>query len=103
MISQYFKKIFRFAKPYKKYMYLNIFFNILYALFSALSFVALIPMLTVMFGDEKKIYEKPVYQGVFQLKDYLMEYMNYYITTTSDAYGTQYTLSVMIAGIISFS
>lgn len=82
-------------------MYLNIFFNILYALFSALSFVALIPMLTVMFGDEKKIYEKPVYQGVFQLKDYLMEYMNYYITTTSDAYGTQYTLNVMIVGIIS--
>src|SRR5690554_787786 len=101
MISQYFKKIFRFAKPYKKYMYLNIFFNILYALFSALSFVALIPMLTVMFGDEKKIYEKPVYQGVLQLKDYLMEYMNYYITTTSDAYGTQYTLNVMIVGIIS--
>lgn len=82
-------------------MYLNIFFNILYALFSALSFVALIPMLTVMFGDEKKIYEKPVYQGIFQLKDYLMEYMNYYITTTSDAYGTQYTLNVMIVGIIS--
>lgn len=82
-------------------MYLNIFFNILYALFSALSFVALIPMLTVMFGDEKKIYEKPVYQGVLQLKDYLMEYMNYYITTTSDAYGTQYTLNVMIVGIIS--
>ena len=51
----YFKKIFRFAKPYKKYMYLNIFFNILYALFSAISFVALIPMLTVLFKEDKKI------------------------------------------------
>lgn len=101
MISQYFKKIFRFAKPYKKYMYLNIFFNILYALFSALSFVALIPMLTVMFGDEEKIYEKPQYNGIFEIKDYLFDYMNYYITTTSESSGTQYTLNVMIIGIIS--
>src|SRR5690606_16973804 len=101
MISQYFKKIFRFAKPYKKYMYLNIFFNIFYALFSALSFVALIPMLTVMFGDEKKIYDKPVYQGISNLKDYVMDYMNYYITTTSEDQGIQYALNIMILAVIS--
>ena len=45
----YFKKILRFAIPYRKYGFLNIFFNILYALFSALSFAALIPMLDVLF------------------------------------------------------
>jgi len=101
MISQYFKKIFRFAKPYSKYMCLNIFFNILYALFSALSFVALIPMLTIMFGDADKIYEKPQYQGFAKIKDFLLDYMNYYITTTSEQNGTQYTLNVMIVGIIS--
>ncbi len=101
MISQYFKKIFRFAEPYKKYMWLNIFFNILYALFSALSFVALIPMLTVMFGDEEKLYKKPVYQDIFSLKEYLMDYMNYYITVTSENSGLQYTLNVMIVAIIS--
>jgi len=100
MISQYFKKIFRFAKPYSKYMYLNIFFNILYALFSALSFVALIPMLTVMFGDADKIYEKPQYQEIAKIKDFLLDYMNYYITTTSEQNGTQYALNVMIVGII---
>jgi len=101
MLNQYFRKIFRFAKPYGKYMYLNIFFNILYALFSALSFVALIPMLTVMFGDADKIYEKPQYQGFVKLKDFLLDYMNYYITTTSETNGTQYALNVMIVGIIS--
>lgn len=101
IISQYFKKIFRFAEPYKKYMWLNIFFNILYALFSALSFVALIPMLTVMFGDEEKLYKKPVYQDIFSLKEYLMDYMNYYITVTSENSGLQYTLNVMIVAIIS--
>lgn len=81
-------------------MWLNIFFNVLYALFSALSFVALIPMLTVMFGDEDKIYEKPQYTGIGQVKDYLLDYMNYYITTTSEAHGAQYALNVMIVGII---
>lgn len=101
MISQYFKKIFRFAKPYKKYMYLNIFFNILYALFSALSFVALIPMLTVMFGDADKIREKPQYTGIAEVKDYLLDSMNYYITTTSETHGIQYALNVMIIGIIT--
>ncbi len=97
----YFKKIFRFAKPYKKYMYLNIFFNILYALFSAISFVALIPMLTVLFKEDKKIYEKPHYNGLLDLKDYLESYMSYFITTNNETNGSQYTLSLMIIGIIS--
>jgi len=101
MISQYFKKIFRFAKPYRKYMYLNIFFNVLYALFSALSFVALIPMLSVLFDDGDKIHEKPQYTGIAEAKDYLMDYMSYYITTSSEENGVQYVLNVMIIGIIS--
>ena len=42
-----FKKILPYILPYKKYAYLNIFFNILFALFSTLSFVALIPMMQV--------------------------------------------------------
>src|SRR5690606_40997008 len=55
----YFKKILRFAIPYKKYGFLNIFFNILYALFSSLSFLALIPMLDVLFGQSKPITVQP--------------------------------------------
>lgn len=82
-------------------MYLNIFFNILYALFSAISFVALIPMLTVLFKEDKKIMIKPVYNGVLELKTYLEEYMSYFITTNNANHGSQYTLSLMIIGIIS--
>ena len=44
---QYFKKIIQFALPYKRFAFLNIIFNVFYALFSALSFIALIPMLDV--------------------------------------------------------
>lgn len=80
---EYFKKILRFAKPYRKYGFLNIFFNILYALFSALSFAALIPMLDVLFKPENKILVEPVYEGMGQLKDYLQDYINYRVNAYS--------------------
>jgi subfamily B ATP-binding cassette protein MsbA len=78
---EYFRKILRFAKPYKKYGYLNIFFNILYALFSSLSFAALIPMLDVLFDQSKKVYTAPVYTTFGQIKDYLQDYANYMVTS----------------------
>ena len=79
----YFKKILGFAVPYRKFGFLNIFFNILYALFSALSFAALIPMLDVLFKPEKKVYKAPVYEGMGGLKDYLQEYVSYRVTQYS--------------------
>lgn len=98
----YFKKIYPYAKPYKRFAYLNIFFNILYALFSALSFVALIPMLTVLFEEEKEaVVTKPVYEGIWELTSYLEKYMAYYIEQTNNDIGPQYTLSIMIAIIIA--
>lgn len=79
---EYFKKIIRFALPYKKYAYLNIFFNILYALFSALSFMALIPMLDVLFLKETvKVTKKPIYQGFTEISSYGKDYLNYYISS----------------------
>ena len=80
---EYFKKILRFAKPYRKYGFLNIFFNILYALFSALSFAALIPMLDVLFKPEKKVLEEPTYTGLGQLKDFLQDYINFRVNAYS--------------------
>ncbi len=76
----YFKKILRFAKPYKKYGYLNIFFNTLYALFSALSFAALMPMLNVLFEKDKQLHTAPEFQGLGKLKEFFMDYMNYQVT-----------------------
>lgn len=97
-----FKKILRFAKPYKKHAALNIFFNILYALFSTLSFIALIPILSVIFDDTKKLWIKPVYSGELrELKDYLSNYLSYYVTTTNEAKGVEFTLATMVIIIIS--
>ena len=78
---EYFKKILQYALPYRKYGFLNIFFNILYALFSALSFAALIPMLDVLFDKTTKVYEHPVYSDMGNLKEYLQDTINYRVTS----------------------
>ena len=78
----YFKKILRYALPYKRYAFLNIFFNILYAVFSALSFVVLMPLFEVIFKtDEKIVYEKPVFEGFTSGMEYLNNYFNYYVSS----------------------
>ncbi len=72
----YFKKIIRFALPYKRFGVLNIICNIFYALFSALSFVALIPMLDVLFQKNKnEILQEPVYTGLASGKDFYKDYL----------------------------
>ena len=73
----YFKKIILFALPYKRFAFLNIVFNILYAFFSALSFVALIPMLNVLFDKTPKVDVEPVYTGIFDLQNYIENTINY--------------------------
>lgn len=96
-----FKRIFPFIFPYKRYAYMNILFNILYALFSTLSFMALIPMIQVLFDQTKRNTTMPVYKGIWELKDYAENYLSYFITQATDNYGVGYTLSVMVAVIIS--
>jgi subfamily B ATP-binding cassette protein MsbA len=76
----YFKDILVFAKPYKTYAFLNIIFNIFYALFSALSFIALIPMLDILFEKDKvRPIIKPIYTGISDLKDFYKDYLAYQV------------------------
>ena len=76
----YFFKILRFGIPYRRYAFLNIFFNIFYALFSALAYIAMIPMMQILFGTTKKIYIKPTYQGLTNIKSFLEDFFNYKVT-----------------------
>jgi subfamily B ATP-binding cassette protein MsbA len=96
-----FKRIFPFVIPYKKYAYMNIFFNVLYALFSTLSFVSLIPMMQVLFDQTKRNTAMPVYKGIWELKKYGEDYLSYYITHTTDTFGVGRTLTIMVVIIIS--
>ncbi len=75
-----YKKIFPFVKPYKRNAVLNIVFNILYALFSSLSMVSLMPMLNIMFGKQETITEKPRLESIGDLGSWLKDSLGYYAT-----------------------
>ncbi|MGP1479074.1 MAG: ABC transporter ATP-binding protein [Capnocytophaga sp.] len=95
------KRFFPYILPYKKQAILNIFFNILYSLFSALSFVALIPMLDVLFGKAQTVGNMPIYSGnLSDLANYGKAYLNYKVGSmvgdnTIDA------LAIVIALVLS--
>ncbi|MGH2665811.1 ABC transporter ATP-binding protein [Flavobacterium sp.] len=96
-----FFKILRYALPYKRFAFLNVFFNILYAIFNTLSFVMLIPMLNVMFDKTKKVTIEPVYTGFTSLPAYSKDYIDYIVTKTSDEKGPQFSLLLMIVLVIT--
>ena len=97
----YFKHILVFAKPYKSYAVLNIICNIFYALFSALAFVAFIPMLDVLFNEEKaKVTEKPIYNGFLELGSYLENTLSFHINSLAQT-NVQNALLLAISLIIS--
>ncbi|WP_431165291.1 ABC transporter ATP-binding protein [Tenacibaculum halocynthiae] len=75
------KKVIRFIFPYKRLLILNIICNVFYALFSTLSFVAFIPMLDILFKSNKRVYVKPIYEGLTNnFKLYLENSLNYFVT-----------------------
>ena len=72
----HFYNILRYAKPYKNFAIGHIIANVFYALFGTLSFIALKPMLDVIF-DAKKVVptSKPVYTGIMKLGEYAENYL----------------------------
>ena len=73
-------KILRFGYPYKTFAFLNIFFNLLYAFFSALSFVSLIPMLKVLFNTNKSNFVEAEYKGIMNIQIYVKESLKNYLS-----------------------
>ncbi len=100
---EYFKKILRFAKPYSKYGYLNIFFNVLYSIFNVLSIIIFIPTLGILFGTQEKVAVAPEYKGVGNLQEYAEGSLNYFLTQRVDNEGPLAALAfICIASIIIF-
>ncbi|QCX38241.1 ABC transporter ATP-binding protein [Aureibaculum algae] len=100
---EYFKKILRFAYPYKIYGILNIIFNVLYALFSGLSFMVLMPLLKVIFNPElNQVTEKPMYEGINSLSDFFNNYVSYQITSIAGDDKSKALLVVIVLIMIVF-
>lgn len=98
---KYFKQIFAYALPYKRFAILNILSNILYALFGTLAFVSLMPMLKVLFDNTAPVKTKPVMDGIGGIKEYFENYSNYFINSQIDAIGISKTLMILIGLVIT--
>lgn len=97
---KYFKKILRFAKPYKIYAVLNIVANIFYALFSTLSMLSLFPMMKVLFDNTKRLDVKPEWTGISNAKDFVEDYLNFFVTQKSNE-GVDDVLIFMVILVIT--
>ena len=96
-----FRKIIQFGIPFKGYALLNILFNSFYALFSALSFVSLIPMLNVLFKTTEKQSSPATYSGILSLQKYLKDTLNYYVSSKleQDIEGTLIFVISLVLGL----
>lgn len=73
--------ILRYIFPYKKYVILNIIFNIFTAVFGLISILILQPMMGLLFGTKEMVYqlnEEPL--SFSNLKEWIANYSDYYLT-----------------------
>tara|TARA_R110002073_G_scaffold8207_5_gene45861 strand:+ start:73425 stop:75260 length:1836 start_codon:yes stop_codon:yes gene_type:complete len=92
---KYFRKILRFGKPFLRHAWLSGVFNILYAIFNILTILAFLPVLSILFKTDSKVYVKPTYQGISKSFDFLKDTFYYEITKHVEAEGVLVTLSVI--------
>ena len=96
----YFTRVLKYGIDYSYFGLLNLLFNILYAIFSALAFVSFIPMLDVLFKQTEITYSKPEYTGIGNIREYLENYFNYYLSNQLET-DVSSTL-IIVVGIVVF-
>ena len=92
----------RFVPPYKKYVVLNIVFNILSAILNLFSFIIIIPILQILFKTSDEVYVYKAWDLDFSSWDSLMEVFEIiknnsfaYISEIIETEGGAFTLIVL--------
>lgn len=88
----------RFTPPYKKEIFLNIFFNILTAVTSVFTFAAVKPILEMLFKVSDQVYEFIPWDG-FNM-DVIENNIYWYISSVAEVKGATYTLVILAIYLI---
>lgn len=89
----------RFVPPYRKYLLLNIFFNILAAFLTLFSFALIIPILEMLFKIKEATYVyMPVGSG--SLKEVTVNNFYYYTQESIANFGASTTLALLAAALV---
>ncbi len=86
----------RFLPPYKKYLFLSVFFNVLSALLNIFSFAALIPILQILFQVDGGLRANELLPWAFD-KDVLQNNLSYYVQEL--IISTSATTTLLIIGL----
>ncbi|OUD34913.1 MULTISPECIES: ABC transporter ATP-binding protein [unclassified Flavobacterium] len=97
------KKLIPFTKPYQSHIIWNVIYNILYALFSTISLLTLFPVLQVLFRktEDEEEFTQPVYKGLAYLKEYVIEYINFKVSSLQENESTEVVLLLVVAMVIT--
>ena len=98
-MKEFFKILRRFVPPYKKYLILNIFFNILAAFLTLFSFALIIPILEMLFQVKEAHYEYMAL-GSGTLKDVVVNNFYYYVQEAIADLGQSNTLAILAVMLV---
>lgn len=99
----HFFNILRYAKPYKSFAIGHIISNVFFALFGTLSFVALKPMLDVIFKQDKAApSEKPTWEGLMEIGDFAENYLAFQMNVFTGGDNSKALIFVVGLVIIMF-
>lgn len=98
-MKEFFKILRRFVPPYKKYLILNIFFNILAAFLTLFSFALIIPILEMLFQVKEQTYEY-MEMGSDSLKDVVVNNFYYYVQQAIADLGQSNTLAILAVMLV---
>ncbi|MGM9853197.1 MAG: ABC transporter ATP-binding protein [Muribaculaceae bacterium] len=90
----------RFVPPYKKYLALSIFFNILTAFLTLFSFALVIPILQMLFRVNTEHYSFMPMESIADLKDVAVNNFYWYIQELIATDGAVFTLGVLAVALV---
>ncbi|MDE5625218.1 MAG: ABC transporter ATP-binding protein/permease [Muribaculaceae bacterium] len=98
-MNEFFVILKRFVPPYKKYLALNVFFNVLSAFLTLFSFAVIIPILEMLF-KVREATDTYMPAGSGSLKDVAVNNFYYYTQEAINLYGPTVTLALLAALLV---
>ncbi len=98
-MNEFFAILKRFVPPYKKYLALNVFFNVLSAFLTLFSFAVIIPILEMLFKVKEATYTY-MDAGSGSIKEVAVNNFYYYTQEAINTYGPTVTLALLAALLV---
>lgn len=98
-MKEFFAILRRFVPPYKKYLALNIFFNILAALLTLFSFALVVPILQMLFRIDSTVYSY-MSLDAGSIKDVIVNNFYYYVQEAVATWGPATALALLAIALV---